>query len=79
MVGPFKREQAERLVDEIGGPLLVWEALSTDDQLSYLRTLGSEVNLGHVDPRTVVQLEAQRHGLGYESFWSEVWNRTHWS
>jgi len=24
-------------------------------------------------------MEAQRRGLGYESFWSEVWQRPHWS
>jgi len=31
-----------------------------------------------VPPPTVVILEAQRRGLGYESFWSKVWKRDHW-
>ena len=79
IVGPIKREQVRVMIEAIGAEHLVWEALSTDDQLTYLRMLGPDVNLGHVDPRTVVQLEAQRRDLGYESFWSRVWGRTHWS
>ena len=79
MVGPIKARQAERLVDAIGADLLVWEAQSLEDQIAFLRLFGSTVNLGHVQPRTAVQLEAQRRGLGYESFWSEVWQRPHWA
>jgi phosphosulfolactate synthase len=79
MVGPIKARQAERLVEEIGADLLVWEAQGLEEQVAFLRLFGSTVNLGHVQPRTAVQLEAQRRGLGYESFWSEVWKRPHWS
>lgn len=79
LVGPFKSQQADRLAEEVGLDNLVWEALSLEDQLTYVRHFGSSVNLGHVQPATAVQLEAQRRGLGYESFWSEVWKREHWS
>lgn len=79
VVGPIKREQVRLLTEAVGAERLVWEALSTDDQLTYLRLLGPDVSLGHVDPKTVVQLEAQRRGLGYESCWSQVWGRAHWS
>ena len=79
VVGPIKREQVRLLIEAVGAEQLVFEALSTDDQLAYLRMVGPDVSLGHVDPRTVAQLEAQRRGLGYESCWSKVWGRAHWS
>lgn len=79
VVGPVKREQVRLMVEALGAEALVFEAPTTDNQLAYLRLLGPEVSLGHVDPRTVVQLEAQRRGLGYESFWSQRWGRPHWS
>ncbi len=79
VVGPLKFEQVKRVIAEIGSERMVCEALSADDQLKYLRVFGSEISLGHVDARTVVQLEAQRRRLGYETFWSEVWGRPHWS
>ena len=69
----------KRVIAEIGSDRMVCEALSADDQLKYLRTFGPDISLGHVDPRTVVQLEAQRRRLGYETFWSAVWGRPHWS
>lgn len=78
VVGPIKREQVRALAGAIGPDRLVWEAVRPEDQLSYLRALGRGVNLGHVAPPTVVMLEAQRRGLGYESFWSKVWGRAHW-
>jgi len=79
VVGPIKLEQVKRVIAEIGSERMVCEALSADDQLKYLRAFGPDISLGHVDPRTVVQLEAQRRCLGYESFWSAVWGRPHWS
>jgi phosphosulfolactate synthase (CoM biosynthesis protein A) len=77
-VGPIKREQVRALVEVVGAERLVWEATRLEDQLYYLRALGRDVNLGHVPAATVVQLETQRRGLGYESFWSKVWGRAHW-
>lgn len=79
LVGPIKIQQAERIANDIGQEKLAWEAASLEDQLTYLRFFGSDVSLAHVQPNTVVQLAAQRRGLGYESFWSEVWKRPHWS
>ena len=79
LVGPIKIQQAERLAEDVGQENLAWEAASLEDQLTYLRSFGSDVNLAHVQPNTAVQLAAQRRGLGYESFWSEVWKRPHWS
>lgn len=78
VVGPIKREQVKALVEAVGPARLVWEATRLEDQLYYLRSVGPEANLGHVPPPTVVMLEAQRRGLGYESFWSKVWKREHW-
>jgi phosphosulfolactate synthase len=78
VVGPIKREQVRALVEAVGPERLAWEAPRTDDQLHYLRAVGREANLGHVPAAAVVQLEAQRRDLGYESFWSRVWGRAHW-
>ncbi len=78
VVGPIKREQVRALSDAVGTDRLVWEATRLDDQLYYLRTVGPDASLGHVPPAGVVQLEAQRRDLGYESFWSKVWRRPHW-
>lgn len=79
IVGPAKRDHAFALVEAVGLENLVFEALSPDEQLFYLRLLGPEVNIGHVDPRHLVLLQTLREGLGYETFWSEVWQREHWS
>lgn len=79
VVGPIKRDQALVLVDKIGADRLVFEAMSADDQLKFVRMLGKNVHLGHVSPRSVVQLTAHRTAFAYETFWSEVWNRPHWS
>lgn len=79
VVGPAKRDHAFALVEAVGLDRLVFEALSPDEQLFYLRLLGPKVNIGHVDPRHVMLLETLRQGLGYETFWSEVWQREHWS
>lgn len=78
VVGPIKREQVRALLETFGPDRLAWEATRLEDQLFYLRAVGREANLGHVPPATVVQLEAQRRELGYESFWSRVWGRAHW-
>ncbi|HXG16289.1 MAG TPA: phosphosulfolactate synthase [Calidithermus sp.] len=78
VVGPIKREHVRALLDALGPERLVWEASRLEDQLFYLRTVGRDANLGHVPPATVVQLEAQRRELGYETFWSRVWQRPHW-
>lgn len=78
VVGPIKREQVKALAEAAGPERLTWEATRVEDQLYFLRTFGREVNLGHVPPATLVQLEAHRRGLGYESFWSTVWKRDHW-
>ncbi len=78
VVGPIKREQVKALVEAVGPARLVWEATRLEDQLYFLRAVGREVNLGHVPPSAIVMLEAQRRGLGYESFWSNVWKRDHW-
>jgi phosphosulfolactate synthase len=78
VVGPIKREQVRALVEVIGPDRLVWEATRLEDQLYYLKTIGRDANLGHVPLGTVVQLEAQRRDLGYETFWAKVWKRQHW-
>lgn len=79
IVGPIKREHVLALESAVGLQNLVFEAMTPDDQLYYLRLLGPEVNLGHVSPPDAVLLQAQRQGLGYESFWSRTWQRSHWS
>lgn len=79
VVGPIKRGEVRALVEAAGAERLTWEATNVDDQLYYLRAIGRDANLGHVPAATVVQLEAQRRGLGYESFWSKVWGREHWA
>lgn len=78
VVGPIKREQVRAVVEAVAPERLVWEATRAEDQLVYLRALGPDVSLGHVPAATVVTLEAQRRGLGYESFWSKVWGKPHW-
>lgn len=79
VVGPIKRDQAMILVEKVGADKLVFEAMTSDDQLKFIRMLGKTVHLGHVQPRTVVQLAAHRTAFAYETFWSEVWGRPHWS
>lgn len=79
VVGPIKRDQAMILVERVGADRLVFEAMTGDDQLKFIRMMGKDVNLGHVAPGTVIQLTAQRTAFAYETFWSEVWGRPHWS
>lgn len=79
VVGPIKRDQALQLVEQVGADKLVFEAMTGDDQLKFIRMLGKNVHLGHVAPRTVMTLAAQRTAFAYETLWSEVWGRPHWS
>ena len=79
VVGPIKRDQVQKIVASAPAGRLVWESLSGDDQLTYIRLLGKDVHLGHVTPRSVVQLAAHRTNFAYETFWSEVWGKPHWS
>ena len=60
VVGPIKRDQTMDLVEQVGAEKLVFEAMTGDDQLKFIRMLGKNVNLGHVAPRTAVQVAAQR-------------------
>src|SRR5690606_15983179 len=43
VVGPAKRDHAHALVDAVGLDKLVFEAMSPDEQLFYLRLLGPKV------------------------------------
>lgn len=47
---------------------LIFEAPNAKTQIEFIQKLGSNVNLGNVMPRELLQLEAQRRGLRSDTF-----------
>ncbi|MGM0472024.1 MAG: phosphosulfolactate synthase [Bacillota bacterium] len=65
-IDEFKMEQlllgANRQED------IIWEAPLKKQQVKFINTLGSNVNLGNIDPREILALESLRVGLRGDTF-----------
>jgi phosphosulfolactate synthase len=65
-------EVREGLVDEILTKIpaekIIWETPEKEQQLFFIKQLGSNANLGNIEPKEVIALEAMRVGLRGDSF-----------
>jgi phosphosulfolactate synthase len=70
--GSLKTDLINRLVEKIDYRKLIFESPNAKSQMYFINQFGSNVNLGNVQIRDVLTLEAQRRGLRAETFYNEV-------
>ncbi|MEX2461991.1 MAG: phosphosulfolactate synthase [Paenibacillaceae bacterium] len=67
--GDCKDEQVFEVLAHIPNRhLLLWEAPQKAQQVHLIRMLGSEINLGNINPQEILALEALRRGLRADTF-----------
>ncbi len=54
--------------DEVGMENVIWEAPNKPQQAMFIKTMGSNVNLGNIAPNEVLALEALRCGMRGDTF-----------
>lgn len=69
--GEIRTGLVHDLIAAVGAENLIFEAPTGGSQAYFINTVGANVNLGNVDPRELLQLESQRLGLKYETFYVE--------
>jgi phosphosulfolactate synthase len=69
--GDLKADLIQELVKDIDSKKIIFEAPSAKHQMYFIREIGPNVNLGNVQIRDVLILEAQRCGLRSETFFLE--------
>lgn len=69
--GALRKDLISEIAEEIPTDRLIFEAPSNRTQMYFIKTLGSEVNFGNVNPRDLLLLESQRNGLRSETFFIE--------
>ena len=58
----------EEILTKIPAEKIIWEAPRHEQQLYFIKLLGANVNLGNIDPKEIIGLEATRTGLRSDSF-----------
>lgn len=66
--GEVREGLVEEILTKIPPEKIIWEAPQLDQQLYFIKLLGSNVNLGNIDPKEIIGLEATRTGLRSDSF-----------
>ncbi len=66
--GSVDKDLIIRLNDEVGHDNILWEAPNKNQQVWFIKTFGSNVNLGNVATNEVVALESLRLGLRGDTF-----------
>lgn len=62
--GTLRRDDFDALVEQLPQPSrLIWEAPLKSQQIELIQTFGPNVNLGNINPRDTISLEALRCGL----------------
>ena len=69
--GELKADLIQELVKDIDSKKIIFEAPSPKHQMYFIKEIGPNVNLGNVQLRDVLILEAQRCGLRSETFFLE--------
>jgi phosphosulfolactate synthase len=70
--GELKCDLIQEMVSDIDSKRIIFEAPSAKHQMYFIKEVGPNVNLGNVNIRDVLLLEAQRCGLRSETFFLEV-------
>jgi len=66
--GEVREGLVQEILTKIPHEKIIWEAPRKDQQLYFLELIGCNANLGNIDPREVIPLEAMRIGLRGDSF-----------
>lgn len=59
----------QEILTKIPAEKIIWEAPLKDQQLFFIQTVGANVNLGNIEARDVIPLEAMRVGLRSDTFY----------
>jgi phosphosulfolactate synthase len=66
--GEVREGLVQEILTRVPAEKILWEAPRKDQQVYFLTLIGANANLGNIDPREVVALEAMRFGLRADSF-----------
>ena len=66
--GEIRSDLIEEILSKIPNEKILWEAPKKDQQVWFIKLMGANVNLGNIDPRSVIPLECLRLGLRGDTF-----------
>jgi phosphosulfolactate synthase len=66
--GEVREGLVQEILTKIPAEKIIWEAPAKDQQLYFIKLLGSNANLGNIHPSEVIALETMRLGLRSDSF-----------
>jgi phosphosulfolactate synthase len=66
--GEVRSGLVEEILTKIPSEKIIWEAPQRDQQVWFIKLLGSNVNLGNIAPNDIVPLETLRLGLRSDTF-----------
>lgn len=66
--GEVRSGLVEEILTKIPFEKIIWEAPKRDQQVWFIKLLGSNVNLGNISPNEIVPLETLRLGLRSDTF-----------
>jgi phosphosulfolactate synthase len=66
--GEVREGLVEEVLTKIPAEKIIWETPEKEQQLYFIKLLGCNANLGNIEPKEVIALEAMRVGLRGDSF-----------
>ncbi len=66
--GEIRSDLIEEILTKIPNEKILWEAPKKDQQVWFIKLMGCNVNLGNIDPKSVIPLECLRLGLRGDTF-----------
>ena len=66
--GEIRSDLIEEILTKIPNEKILWEAPKKDQQVWFIKLIGANVNLGNIDPKSVIPLECLRLGLRGDTF-----------
>ncbi len=66
--GSINKTLIDKLSDEVGFDLIIWEAPLKSQQAWFIKQFGANVNLGNISPNEIIALESLRNGLRGDTF-----------
>ena len=66
--GEVREGLVEEILTKIAAEKIIWETPEKEQQLYFIKLLGCNANLGNIEPKEVIALEAMRVGLRGDSF-----------
>lgn len=66
--GEVREGLVAEILTKIPAEKIIWETPEKDQQLYFIETLGCNANLGNIEPKEIIALEAMRLGLRGDSF-----------